>query len=67
MDNESRLSGKPAVAIGIYLSPGANAVQTATAVQKTLAKVGAALSEGPEVQGRLRFDDLRHATPSTRC
>ncbi len=28
-DEESRLNGKPAVAIGIYLSPGANAVQTA--------------------------------------
>ncbi|WP_395665152.1 efflux RND transporter permease subunit [Methylocella sp.] len=39
MDSESRLNGKPAVAIGIYLSPGANAVATAAAVQKTLEKV----------------------------
>jgi hydrophobe/amphiphile efflux-1 (HAE1) family protein len=31
-DSESRLNGKPAVAMGIYLSPGANAVQTATRV-----------------------------------
>ena len=46
MDNESRLSGKPAVAIGIYLSPGANAVQTANAVQKTLAKVGVRFPKG---------------------
>ena len=46
LDSESRLSGKPAVAIGIYLSPGANAVQTANAVQKTLAKVGARFPEG---------------------
>jgi hydrophobe/amphiphile efflux-1 (HAE1) family protein len=46
MDNESRLSGKPAVAIGIYLSPGANAVQTANAVQKTLVKVGARFPKG---------------------
>ncbi len=46
LDNESRLSGKPAVAIGIYLSPGANAVQTANAVQKTLARVGARFPEG---------------------
>ena len=46
MDNESRLSGKPAVAIGIYLSPGANAVQTANAVQKTLDKVGARFPKG---------------------
>jgi hydrophobe/amphiphile efflux-1 (HAE1) family protein len=29
LDSESRLNGKPAVAIGIYLSPGANAVETA--------------------------------------
>jgi hydrophobe/amphiphile efflux-1 (HAE1) family protein len=29
LDSESRLNGKPAVAIGIYLSPGANAVATA--------------------------------------
>jgi hydrophobe/amphiphile efflux-1 (HAE1) family protein len=39
-DTESSLSGKPAVAIGIYLAPGANAVQTASAVNATLAKVG---------------------------
>jgi hydrophobe/amphiphile efflux-1 (HAE1) family protein len=38
-DTESSLSGKPAVAIGIYLAPGANAVQTATAVNATLDKV----------------------------
>jgi hydrophobe/amphiphile efflux-1 (HAE1) family protein len=38
-DTESSLSGKPAVAIGIYLAPGANAVQTAAAVNKTLAKL----------------------------
>ncbi len=46
MDNESRLSGEPAVAIGIYLAPGANAVQTAAAVQKTLAKVAVRFPEG---------------------
>jgi hydrophobic/amphiphilic exporter-1 (mainly G- bacteria), HAE1 family len=46
MDSESRLSGKPAVAIGIYLSPGANAVQTANAVQRTLAKVGVRFPKG---------------------
>ena len=35
-DIESRLNGKPAVAIGIYLSPGANAVSTARAVRANL-------------------------------
>jgi len=46
MDNEGRLSGKAAVAIGIYLSPGANAVETAGLVQKTLTKVAARFPAG---------------------
>ncbi len=45
-DNFSRLDGKPAVALGIYLAPGANAVQTANAVNATLAKVGPRFPEG---------------------
>ena len=45
-DNFSRLDGKPAVAIGIYLSPGANAVNTAAAVNATLAKVGKRFPDG---------------------
>ncbi len=35
-DIEGRLNGQPAVAIGIYLSPGANAVQTAALVTANL-------------------------------
>jgi hydrophobe/amphiphile efflux-1 (HAE1) family protein len=35
-DIEARLNGKPAVAIGIYLSPGANAVETAKLVRANL-------------------------------
>ena len=38
-DIESRLNGKPAVAIGIYLSPGANAVQAAAAVRANLERL----------------------------
>lgn len=45
-DTESRLNGKPAVAIGIYLSPGANAVQTATAVNNTMARLQTRFPEG---------------------
>ncbi len=45
-DNFSRLDGKPAVALGIYLSPGANAVQTAKAVNATLAKLSPRFPEG---------------------
>jgi multidrug efflux pump subunit AcrB len=40
-DNYSRLNGQPAVAIGIYLSPGANAIRTAAAVNATLDKLRA--------------------------
>jgi len=36
LDTESRLNGAPAVAIGIYLSPGANAVETASLVTAAL-------------------------------
>jgi hydrophobe/amphiphile efflux-1 (HAE1) family protein len=35
-DIEARLNSKPAVAIGIYLSPGANAVKTASLVRANL-------------------------------
>ncbi len=45
-DTVSRLDGKDAVALGIYLAPGANAVQTAQAVNATLAKVGKRFPEG---------------------
>ena len=47
-DTESSLSGKPAVALGIYLSPGANAVATAAAVDKTLAKLRPRFPKGLE-------------------
>jgi hydrophobe/amphiphile efflux-1 (HAE1) family protein len=36
LDSESRIDGRAGVPIGIYLSPGANAVTTAKAVQATL-------------------------------
>jgi hydrophobe/amphiphile efflux-1 (HAE1) family protein len=36
MDSLSRLNGNPAVSIGIYLAPGANAVQTSARVQAVL-------------------------------
>ncbi len=45
-DAESRLNGKPAVAMGLYLSPGANAVQTATAVRNTMEKLKKRFPEG---------------------
>jgi hydrophobe/amphiphile efflux-1 (HAE1) family protein len=53
-DNYSRLNGQPAVAIGIYLSPGANALRTAAAVHATLDKVRARFPEG--LQARVTYD-----------
>ncbi|HEX4261728.1 MAG TPA: multidrug efflux RND transporter permease subunit [Acetobacteraceae bacterium] len=45
-DSFSRLDGKPAQAVGVYLSPGANAVSTAAAVQATLQKLSARFPKG---------------------
>ena len=39
MDTESRYNGRPSVAFGVYLAPGANAVSTADAVRRTLAEM----------------------------
>jgi hydrophobe/amphiphile efflux-1 (HAE1) family protein len=53
-DNYSRLNGQPAVAIGIYLSPGANAIRTAAAVNATLDKLRARFPDG--LQARVPYD-----------
>jgi hydrophobe/amphiphile efflux-1 (HAE1) family protein len=45
-DNYSRLNGQPAVTIGIFLAPGANALATATAVKATLEKVRTRFPDG---------------------
>jgi hydrophobe/amphiphile efflux-1 (HAE1) family protein len=46
MDVEARLNTKPAVTMGIYLSPGANAVQVAGLVTQTLARLRARFPAG---------------------
>ncbi len=53
-DNFSRLNGEPAVTIGIFLSPGANALATAAAVQATLDKVRARFPDG--LKARVAYD-----------
>ncbi|MFZ1150305.1 MAG: efflux RND transporter permease subunit, partial [Xanthobacteraceae bacterium] len=53
-DNFSRLNGRPAVTIGIFLSPGANALATANAVEATLDKVRARFPEG--LKARATYD-----------
>ncbi|MBV1799776.1 efflux RND transporter permease subunit [Siccirubricoccus sp. G192] len=46
MDTESRLNGRPTVTMGIYLSPGANAVQVAQSVRDTLDRLSGRFPEG---------------------
>jgi hydrophobe/amphiphile efflux-1 (HAE1) family protein len=53
-DNFSRLNGQPAVTIGIFLSPGANALATTKAVEATLDKVRARFPEG--LKARATYD-----------
>jgi hydrophobe/amphiphile efflux-1 (HAE1) family protein len=53
-DVDSRLNGEPSVAIGLYLAPGANAIQVASLVDDTMAKVRARFPEG--LQARVVFD-----------
>ena len=45
-DTESRLNGDPAVTMGVYLSPGANAVATAKRVNAALAELATRYPEG---------------------
>jgi multidrug efflux pump subunit AcrB len=49
-DTYSRLNGRPAVTIGIFLSPGANAIRTAAAVKATLDKVRTRFPDGLQAQ-----------------
>jgi hydrophobe/amphiphile efflux-1 (HAE1) family protein len=46
MDTESRLNGRPAVTLGTYLSPGANAVTTAANLSRTLDDLSRRFPEG---------------------
>ena len=49
-DSESRLNGNPAVTLGVYLAPGANAVQTANRVQAALDDLSQRYPEGLKSQ-----------------
>src|SRR5208282_567014 len=54
MDSEARLNGQPAVPIGTYLAPGANAVQAAAAVTQTLDRLRARFPPG--LHARVMYD-----------
>ena len=45
-DSESRLNGNPAVTVGVYLAPGANAVQTSQRVQDALNELQTRFPDG---------------------
>ena len=49
-DSESRLDGRPSVAIAIYLAPGANAVNTANAVNGKLQQLSQRFPDGLHFQ-----------------
>jgi len=53
-DSLSRLNGRPAVSIGIYLAPGANAVQTSARVQAALNTLSQRFPEG--LKARVFYD-----------
>ena len=54
MDTESRYNGQPAVTFGIYLAPGANAVQTGQAVRQVMEELRTRYPQG--VNHRVFFD-----------
>ena len=45
-DSESRLNGKPSVAIAVYLAPGANAVSTAASINTLLTRLSTRFPQG---------------------
>jgi hydrophobe/amphiphile efflux-1 (HAE1) family protein len=53
-DNETRINGLPAVGIALYLSPDANAVQTAAAVGRTIARLATRFPPG--LKARVVYD-----------
>jgi hydrophobe/amphiphile efflux-1 (HAE1) family protein len=63
-DSLSRLDGKPAVSIGIYLSPGANAVQTSGRVQAALDKLATRFPEG--LHARVFYDSSSFVADTIR-
>ncbi|WP_414463595.1 efflux RND transporter permease subunit [Hyphomicrobium sp. DY-1] len=54
LDVNSRLNGKPAVAIAIYLAPGANAVQTSARINAALDEMSKRYPEG--LKSRVVYD-----------
>ncbi|SIO66606.1 hydrophobe/amphiphile efflux-1 (HAE1) family protein [Bradyrhizobium erythrophlei] len=64
LDSESRIDGRPGVGIGIYLAPGANAVATAAAVQRTLKEASAHFPTG--LNYLVQFDTTTFVTDTIK-
>ncbi len=64
MDTESRLDGNPAVSIGIYLAPGANAVQTSARVQADLDELSQRYPEG--LKSKVFYDSSTFVSDTIR-
>ena len=54
-----RYNGKPATLVGIFLQPGANALEVAKTVRTTLTDLASALSRRPHLRDPVRHDALR--------
>ena len=63
-DSLSRLDGKPAVSIGMYLSPGANAVETSGRVQAALNKLSVRYPQG--LHSRVFYDSSEFVSDTIR-
>ncbi len=63
-DSESRLDGQPSVAVAIYLAPGANAVNTANAVNQKLQALSGRFPEGLKYQ--VTYDSTTFVTDTIR-
>lgn len=64
LDTESRIDGRPGVGMGIYLAPGANAVKTAAAVQKTLQGLSSRFPQG--LKYLVQFDTTTFVTDTIK-
>ncbi len=62
-----RYNGKPATLVGIFLAPGANALEVAKTVTRTDRRARDTLSGGPRLRGTVRHDALRAKCRSARC
>ncbi len=63
-DTFARLNGEPATAIGIFVSPGANAVRTAAALNATLDKLRARFPDG--LKARVVYDSTDFVNETVR-